>query len=239
MQSANFISVLNERQLKILSAIVEEYVATAQPVASRTLVNKYAFSVSPATIRNDMVLLESEGLLRQPHTSAGRVPTEEGYRIYLETFVKRSRSNRTSTQMQQAVEQAQTPRQLVREMAQCLTRLSGETAVASLDTGWNHYTGISKLFDKPEFSDVATLRALSSVVDGFDQTLRDIFGDIEDDVNIWIGGENPFGEQIATMMVKYRLPNGMIGTLGLIGPMRMNYEKNICLLEQAKDILDA
>jgi len=85
---------------------------------------------------------------------------------------------------------------------------------------------------------VATLRALSSVVDGIDQTLRDIFGDIEDDVNIWIGGENPFGEQVATMMVKYKLPNGMIGTLGLIGPMRMNYEKNICLLEQAKDILD-
>ena len=238
MQSANFISVLNERQQKILSAIIEEYVATAQPVASRTLVSKYAFSVSPATIRNDMVLLESEGFLRQPHTSSGRVPTEEGYRIYLETFVNRRRINKTSIQMQQAVESAQTPRQLVREMAKCLTKLSGETAVASLDTGWNHYTGVSKLFDKPEFSDVPTLRALSTVVDGIDQTLRDIFGHIDDDVNIWIGGENPFGEQVATMMVKYRLPNGMIGTLGLIGPMRMNYEKNICLLEQARDILD-
>lgn len=231
--------MLNERQLRILSAIVEEYVQTAQPVASRTLVSKYAFSVSPATIRNDMALLESEGLLRQPHTSSGRVPTEEGYRIYLETFVKRTKSSRGSAQMQQAVQEAQTPRQLVREMAQCLTRLTGETAIASLDTGWNHYTGVSKLFEKPEFSDVATLRALSTVVDRFDQTLRDVFGDIEDDVNIWIGGENPFGEQIATMMVKYRLPNGMIGTLGLIGPMRMDYEKNICLLEQAKDILDA
>lgn len=231
--------MLNDRQLHILSAIIEEYVATALPVASRTLVDKYAFSVSPATIRNDMVLLEDQGFLRQPHTSAGRVPTEEGYRIYLENVVRRQKTNRSSVQMRRAIAKSQDPRELVQEMAQCLTRLSGETAIASLNTGWNHYTGISKLFEKPEFSDVATLRALSAVVDRFDQTLRDIFGDVDDDVNIWIGGQNPFGEQIATMMVKYRLPNGMIGTLGLIGPMRMNYEKNINLLEQAKDLLDS
>jgi len=234
--------VLNERQLRILSAIIEEYVQTALPVASRTLVNKYAFSVSPATIRNDMVLLESEKLLRQPHTSAGRVPTEEGYRVYLETFVKSSKSNRASTQMQRAMDENESPQQLLKKMAQCLTLLSGETAVASLDTSpnskWSHYSGISKLFEKPDFRDVQTLRVLSTVIDGFDQTLRDIFGDIDDEVNIWIGGQNPFGEQVATMMVKYQLPNGMIGTLGLIGPMRMDYEKNICLLEQAKELLD-
>ncbi len=231
--------MLNDRQLKILSAIIEEYVATAQPVASRVLVSKYAFAVSPATIRNDMAVLEHQGFLRQPHTSAGRVPTEDGYRVYLETFAKHTKPNRASAQMQQAMSKAQDPRELVQEMAQCLTKLSGETAIASLDTDWNHYTGISKLFEKPEFSDVATLRALSMVVDRFDQTLRDIFGEIDDDVNIWIGGQNPFGEQIATMLVKYRLPNGMVGTLGLIGPMRMNYEKNICLLEQAKNLLDS
>lgn len=231
--------MLNNRQLKILSAIIEEYVATAQPVASRILASKYAFAVSPATIRNDMAVLDGLGLLRQPHTSSGRVPTEDGYRVYLETFVKHSKPNRASMQMQQAMSKAQDPRELVQEMAQCLTKLSGETAIASLDTDWNHYTGISKLFEKPEFSDVATLRALSTVVDRFDQTLRDIFGEIDDDVNIWIGGQNPFGEQIATMIVKYRLPNGMVGTLGLIGPMRMNYEKNICLLEQAKNLLDS
>ncbi|EKD47472.1 MAG: Transcriptional regulator of heat shock protein [uncultured bacterium] len=232
--------MLNQRQLSILSAIIEEHVQTAQPVASRTLVSKYAFSVSPATIRNDMAILEEAGFLRQPHTSAGRVPTEAGYRLYLEQPTSASRKVKSSEmQMQKAIANVSTPRELVQEMAQCLTRLSGEAAVASLDAGWNHYTGISKLFDKPEFSDVVTLRALSTIVDRFDQTLRDIFGDIDDDVNIWIGGENPFGEQIATMMVKYKLPNGMIGTLGLIGPMRMNYEKNICLLEQAKELLDS
>lgn len=232
--------MLNQRQISILSAIIEEHVLTAQPVASRTLVSKYAFSVSPATIRNDMAILEDQGFLRQPHTSAGRVPTEDGYRMYLDQSSGGNRKVRSSgLQMQKAIAKATTPRELVQEMAQCLTRLSGEASVASLDAGWNHYTGISKLFEKPEFNDVVTLRALSAVVDRFDKTLREIFGDIDDDVNIWIGGENPFGEQVATMMVKYKLPNGMVGTLGLIGPMRMNYEKNICLLEQAKELLDS
>ncbi|MBU4315339.1 hypothetical protein KJ673_02945 [Patescibacteria group bacterium] len=230
---------MNERQLKILAVIVEGYVRTAQPVASRAVFETCEFSVSPATIRSDMSFLEEAGFLRQPHTSSGRVPTESGYRIYIENFVKQPKVHKTSVQMQKAIQNAQSPKELVQEMAQCLTRLSGETAIASLDQGWNHYTGISKLFEKPEFNDVQTLRSLSLVVDRFDQTLREIFGDVHDDVNIWIGGQNPFGEQIATMMVKYRLPNGMIGTLGLIGPMRMNYEKNICLLEQAKELLDS
>jgi transcriptional regulator of heat shock response len=230
--------MINERQLKILAAIVEEYVHSAQPVASRVLFEKYGFPVSPATIRNDMAVLERDGLLRQVHTSSGRVPTESGYRMYIENFVKQQKQQRPSAQMQRAIENASGPKELVQEMAQCLTKLSGETAIASLDSGWNHYTGISNLFEKPEFADVQTLRELSAVVDGLDTTLRGIFGEINNDVNIWIGGENPFGEQIATMIVKYKLPNGMVGTLGLIGPMRMNYEKNICLLEQAKELLD-
>lgn len=229
---------INDRQLHLLSLIVEEYVKTAEPVSSSSLVTIYNIHVSSATVRNDMVVLEQAGLLRQPHTSSGRVPTEEGYRVYLEYFVKRDHSTRPSSTMCKAIDKAQTPRDLIREMARCLTEMSGETTIATLDVGWNHYTGISNLFDKPEFSDVKTLRAISSVVDKFDDILRDVFGDIEEDVNVWIGAENPFGKQMATLMVKYHLPNGMVGTLGLIGPLRMDYEKNIRLLGQAKELLD-
>ena len=230
--------MLNSRQLHILSAIVEEYVKTAQPVSSSVLAGTYHLNVSPATIRNDMAALEVEGFLRQPHTSSGRVPTENGYRMYLENFVNRESHAKPSAQMNKVIEDSLSPRDLVREMAKCLTRMSGETAIASLDAGWNHYTGISNLFEKPEFNNVETLRSISTVVDRFDEILRDMFGDINEDVNVWIGGENPFGEQMATLLVKYHLPNGMVGTLGLIGPTRMNYEKNIRLLGQAKELLD-
>jgi heat-inducible transcriptional repressor len=76
--------MLDDRKAAILRAIVEEYIQTAQPVGSNTVMAAAAVQVSPATIRNDMVALEREGFLQQPHTSAGRVPTEKGYRFFVD-----------------------------------------------------------------------------------------------------------------------------------------------------------
>lgn len=73
-----------ERKLAVLRAIVEDYVATEEPVGSRALVERHQLGVSPATVRNDMAALEDEGLIHQPHTSAGRVPTDKGYRIFVD-----------------------------------------------------------------------------------------------------------------------------------------------------------
>ena len=75
---------LDERKLDVLRAIVEDYVATQEPVGSKALVERHNLRVSPATVRNDMAVLEEEGYLRQPHTSAGRVPTDKGYRLFVD-----------------------------------------------------------------------------------------------------------------------------------------------------------
>jgi heat-inducible transcriptional repressor len=75
---------LDERKLDVLRAIVEDYVATQEPVGSKALVERHALGVSPATVRNDMAVLEDEGYIRQPHTSAGRVPTDRGYRLFVD-----------------------------------------------------------------------------------------------------------------------------------------------------------
>jgi heat-inducible transcriptional repressor len=75
---------LDERKLEVLRAIVEDYVATQEPVGSRALVERHHLRVSPATVRNDMAVLEEEGYIRQPHTSAGRVPTDAGYRLFVD-----------------------------------------------------------------------------------------------------------------------------------------------------------
>jgi heat-inducible transcriptional repressor len=75
---------LDERKLEVLRAIVEDYVATREPVGSRALVERHNLRVSPATVRNDMAVLEDEGFIRQPHTSAGRVPTDRGYRLFVD-----------------------------------------------------------------------------------------------------------------------------------------------------------
>src|SRR5574341_2264545 len=79
---------LSERRQKLLRFIIDEYVTTAQPVGSSALVEKYHLPVSAATIRNEMAALEEEGYIAQPHTSAGRVPTDRGYRFYVEALMR-------------------------------------------------------------------------------------------------------------------------------------------------------
>lgn len=79
---------LDERKKNILKAIVDDYIATAEPVGSKSLVNRYHFNVSPATVRNEMAELEELGYLEQPHTSAGRVPSDKGYRAYVDSLLK-------------------------------------------------------------------------------------------------------------------------------------------------------
>src|SRR5947209_4123766 len=78
---------ISDRQRAILSIIVEQYVSTARPVASEQIVNSYNLNVSSATVRNDMADLERAGLIMQPHTSAGRVPTDRGYRYFVENLM--------------------------------------------------------------------------------------------------------------------------------------------------------
>ncbi len=75
---------LDDRKLDVLRAIVEDYVSTQEPVGSKALVDRHHLRVSPATVRNDMAVLEEEGYIRQPHTSAGRVPTDKGYRLFVD-----------------------------------------------------------------------------------------------------------------------------------------------------------
>src|SRR5689334_1554309 len=79
---------LDERKLDVLRAIVEDYVATQEPVGSKALVERHNLKVSPATVRNDMAVLEEEGYIRQPHTSAGRVPTDRGYRLFVDRLTR-------------------------------------------------------------------------------------------------------------------------------------------------------
>ncbi len=78
---------LNDRKIKILEAIITDYIATAEPVGSRTIAKKYDLGISPATIRNEMSDLEEMGLIEQPHTSAGRIPSQIGYRMYVDNMM--------------------------------------------------------------------------------------------------------------------------------------------------------
>jgi heat-inducible transcriptional repressor len=118
--------MLDERKLEVLRAIVEDYVATREPVGSKALVERHALGVSSATVRNDMAVLEEEGYIVQPHTSAGRVPTDKGYRVFVDRLatvkpLSPAERRAISTFLQDAVDLDEIVTRSVRLLAQ-LTR---------------------------------------------------------------------------------------------------------------------
>jgi heat-inducible transcriptional repressor len=122
--------VLDDRKLDVLRAIVEDYVATQEPVGSKALVERHNLRVSAATVRNDMAVLEDEGYLRQPHTSAGRVPTDRGYRLFVD---KLSRIKPLSIAERRAIERfmagAVDLDDVVHRTVRLLAQVTGQVAV--------------------------------------------------------------------------------------------------------------
>ena len=122
---------LNERAQKVLQAVIDSYILTGLPVGSAALARKYDFSLSSATLRNIMAELEEAGFLTHPHTSAGRVPTDQGYRFYIDSIIS---FDRDTEEIREQLEQASSPRseeihQLMEEASQFLAKLSHHTSV--------------------------------------------------------------------------------------------------------------
>ncbi|KKT71915.1 MAG: Transcriptional regulator of heat shock protein [Candidatus Uhrbacteria bacterium GW2011_GWE2_45_35] len=228
---------MDHRGERILRAIIEEYIRSAQPVGSKFLVERCGFEVSPATIRNEMVALEDEGYLRSPHPSAGRVPTEKAYEYYLRNFVGSKPGQKISSRLRQAALADDDDETKLKKMAKILVDISGETAIVAFGPHHSYYTGVSNLFQKPDFQNLEVLQGLSSMVDRFDEVVTQIFDQIAVEPQIMIGQENPFGDDMAAILVKYQLPNKVTGFLGLLGPLRMDYQKNLTLIEGVREIL--
>jgi heat-inducible transcriptional repressor len=124
--------MMNDRHQGVLRAIVQDYIRTAEPVGSRTLSRKYGFSLSPATIRTIMSDLEESGYVAQPHTSAGRVPTDKGYRLYVDNLMDRAPLSREEVERieQRVGPSAAEADDLLREAGKLLFALSPYVAVA-------------------------------------------------------------------------------------------------------------
>lgn len=228
---------MNSRQGALLKATVEEYVRTAAPVGSAFLAEDKHFNISPATIRKELVALEEEGYILQPHTSAGRVPTEKGFRYYVEHCLETSPfPKERMLEMAKAMGDAAGDHELLaKRLGRAVAELSQETVLIGFLPHHVYYTGISHLFAKPEFSDVARITSLSSVIDRFDDIVSRIWDTVEG-VTISIGSECPFGNHCAAILAKSELRGEPI-LLALIGPMRMDYARNAALIEQTIELL--
>ncbi|MGC7846201.1 heat-inducible transcriptional repressor HrcA [Desulforudis sp. 1088] len=122
---------MDERKQKILSAIVQDYIATAEPVGSRTIARKYQMGVSPATIRNEMADLEEQGYLEQPHTSAGRIPSQKGYRYYVDHLMQPAALSNEEKHMIRASYQAKVDgiTQVIKLTGNILSQLTAYTSL--------------------------------------------------------------------------------------------------------------
>ena len=131
---------LNDRKMKILAAIIKDYIVTAEPIASRTIAKKYDFGLSSATIRNEMSDLEEMGYVVAPHASSGRIPSDKGYRLYVDQVMKR---RKLTTEQQALIVQALQQEMgrmesLMQEMARAISYITNYTTVATQQTAKQH-----------------------------------------------------------------------------------------------------
>lgn len=233
---------MNDRQKKVLAAIVEEYTKTAVPVGSQLLSERYGFDVSSATLRNDMLALERAGYLYQPHTSAGRIPTDEGFRFYVEEVMPdEALSVAEQKRLQKELLSLRAKHvRLGRSTAKLLSTLSGNLAVAGLaDRDGLYDFGMKELLENPEFRDLDELCRLVETLDSLDEKFDVILRDLGDgETRIFIGKENPIAEisNCSMMVAPYENEEGR-GILAIIGPKRMRYAKNKSLLEHMRRLL--
>jgi len=228
---------MTERQEQLLKLLVESYIQTADPVSSSSLAMRSDVGVSSATIRHDLAELEEEGYLVSPHTSAGRVPTDKGYRYYIETFLEQKRQ--LEREYKQLVEQSRVRNMEVRLRQLCvqLAALTGNAVVFTLGPRHAYTTGISKLFELPEFASADQMRRFSQLMDVMDATMAQLIRKRFNDVCILIGNENPFGEQLSSLFISFDDPSGVHGVVSIIGPTRMNYGYNRALLREVRRLL--
>ncbi len=235
---------MNQRQQKILASVVELYTESAVPVGSQALLERYSFDVSPATIRSDMATLEKAGYLYQPHTSAGRIPTDLGYRYFVEEIMpddQMSVADQKNLQKELLQLRAKHAR-LGRSTAKLLSTFSGNLAVSGVIGADEVYDfGMKELLEKQEFQELDEMCRLVEALDTLDEKFDLILAQVKDGkTHIFIGSENPIKEisNCSMVVAPYESKEGK-GILAIIGPKRMEYAKNKSLLEHMKKLLGA
>lgn len=228
---------MNQRQQELLNLVIESYIKTAEPVGSNLLAEKGVLGVSGATLRNEMRALEDEGYLSHPHTSAGRVPTEKGYRFYLENVdYKSGKLNKKENEvlgMTIMEHGTGNMEQKQKEVTKSLAELSGETMLLAFSPDRVYYTGLSNLFSKPEFTELQLVADVSQIFDHCEECLKTFFDEAQNEPKYFIGREHSFGNALSVLAFRF----GENSLLALLGPMRMNYRRNHALMVRAKELL--
>jgi len=217
---------LSPREIQILRAIIEEYINTAEPVGSDTLEKKYNLGVSPATIRNEMVRLTDMKLLKQPHTSAGRVPTPFAMRYYVDYLMKAKLltvADEVSVK-EKIWDFRQESDKLLREATRALAGKTKTLAITVTRDGDIYYAGTAHILDKPEFYDFQLTHQLLLALDQADYWWKLLEGR-RDQFYVLLGEEFAGGINLTEcgyIYNRFETPY-LSGAIGIVGPARLNY----------------
>jgi heat-inducible transcriptional repressor len=225
---------MTNRQQNILSAIVEQYAEVASPVGS-TLLAKL-FSVSSATIRAEMADLERLGYIMQPHTSAGRVPTDRGYRFYVNNLREDDQpvlpEGRAERALASRVQHAGAPERMIRNAVDTLVELTHNLGLATIGNQL-YIAGLSNLFGQPEFINGMQVQQVAQLLDNLEPWLREAAPN--EPLSVYIGSENPVGRSAGCSLIisRFRSPFSDRSYIGTLGPTRQSYRDVMTLVSRA------
>jgi heat-inducible transcriptional repressor len=212
---------MTERQSKLLNAIVEQYAEVASPVGSNLLAK--VFDVSSATIRAEMAELERLGYIEQPHTSAGRVPTDKGYRFYVNLVSESTAltSPRAERALAARTVRGGVPESIIRNTVDTLVELTHNLGLATIGDQL-YMSGLSNLFGQPEFIHPGQVQEVARLL------------------SVFIGAENPIGRNSGCSLIisKFRSPFSDRSFIGVLGPTRQSYRDVMSLVERAGKTLE-
>jgi len=230
---------MTDRQKQILSAIVEQYAEVAAPVGSNLLAK--AFNVSSATVRAEMAELERLGFINQPHTSAGRVPTDKGYRFYVNNL---SEDKLPSTErrggeraLAARVQDSGVPERAIRNAVDTLVELTHNLGLATIGNQL-YMSGLSNLFGQPEFMHAGQVQQVARLLDNLEPWLREAAPN--QPLSVYIGSENPIGRSAGCSLIisRFHSPYSDQSYIGVLGPTRQSYRDVMMLVRRAGETLE-
>jgi heat-inducible transcriptional repressor len=229
---------MTPRQTAILRSIVEQYAEVASPVGSNLLAK--AFNVSSATIRAEMAELERLGYIMQPHTSAGRVPTDKGYRLYVNQVTEADESipeHRAERALSARVQDAGMPERTIRNAVDTLVELTHNLGIATLGDQL-YMAGLSNLFGQPEFMHPGQVQEVARLLDNLEPWLHEAAPN--EPLSVYIGRENPIGRGAGCSLIisRFRSPYSDSSYIGVLGPTRQSYKDVMNLVRRAGQTLE-
>lgn len=224
---------MTERQAKILQAIIEQYAEVASPVGSSLLAK--VFNVSSATIRAEMAELEKGGYIFQPHTSAGRIPTDKGYRFYVNELASENLSklpnNRVERALAARVHDAGLPERTIRNAVDTLVELTHNLGLATIGDQL-YMSGLHNLFGQPEFMHPGQVQEVARLLDNLEPWLYEAAPN--EPLSVYIGRENPVGRSAGASLIisRFRSPFSDRSYIGVLGPTRQSYRNVMSLVSR-------